>query len=348
MTAQVELSQPRELPYEVGRFSFGWRLFIILLLALIGVGIFAYSQQLIQGEVVTGMRDIGTMGGAPWGLYITFLVYFVGISFAGITVAALVRLMNLDHLRPIARMAEVITIVALVLGALCIIADVGQPGRALVYLFRYARPGSPFFGTFTLVVSGYLFGSLVYLYLDGRRDAAILAQTPSRLQWFHKLWAAGYSDTPAERARHRRASFWLAIAILPLLVTAHSSLGFVFGLQVGRPGWFGALQAPAFVLMAGISGVGILMVMAAVMRRALHLEEQLPGRVFNWLSNLMMILVITPPANTKRRFPTPCFLDNTPGCFGALWRRCWPRTGFWPRPICPCRVPSKRRLSNCG
>ena len=285
-------TQTQELPYGIGRFSVGWLLFVMICLAFIGLGIYAYSQQLIQGEVVTGMRDIGTMGGAPWGVYITFVVYFVGVSFAGIAIAALIRLFNLKKLKPVARMAEVLTVIALILGALCIIADVGQPGRALINLFRYARPSSPFFGTFTLVVSGYLFASLVYLYLDGRRDAAAMAKESSRLQWFYRLWTAGYDDTPSERARHRKTSFWLAITILPLLVVAHSTLGFVFGLQVGRPGWFGTLQAPAFVVMAGISGIGMLMIIAAILRRTLNLEEKIEPKIFTWLGSLMGALIV--------------------------------------------------------
>ena len=284
--------QTKELPYGVGRISGRWKFFIVILLALIAMGIYAYAQQLISGEIVTGMRDIGTMAGAPWGVYITFVVYFVGVSFAGITIAALIRLFNLNNLEPVARMAEVLTVITLILGALCIIADVGQPGRALINLFRYARPSSPFFGTFTLVVSGYLFASMVYLYLDSRRDAAIMANKPSRLQWIHRLWAAGYNDTPPERERHRKTSFWLAIAILPLLVVAHSTLGFVFGLQVGRPGWFGTLQAPGFVVMAGISGIGMLMIIAAIMRRVLSLEEKITPKIFTWLGTLMGVLIL--------------------------------------------------------
>ncbi|MFQ5419593.1 MAG: NrfD/PsrC family molybdoenzyme membrane anchor subunit [Anaerolineae bacterium] len=283
MTAQTE-----KLPYGVGHISRSWIRLVVALLVLAGLGIYGYSQQLIHGEVVTGLRDIGTMGGAPWGLYIAFVVYFVGVSFAGITVAALIRLFNLDHLRPVARMAEVLTVISLILGAFCIIADVGQPGRALINLFRYARPGSPFFGTFTLVVSGYLFGSVVYLYLDGRRDAATLAKQPGRLQGFYRVWAAGYKGTPAERERHDRASFWLAIAILPLLVAAHSTLGFVFGLQVGRPGWFGTLQAPGFVALAGVSGLGHLIVLAAIVRKALKSEDKITMDIFKWLGNFLM------------------------------------------------------------
>ncbi len=287
MTTQIE-----KLPYGIGRLTAGWSLLVGLLLVFISLGAYAYYRQFTEGEVVTGLRNIGTMGGATWGLYVAFVIYFVGVSFAGITVAALIRLLNLSHLRPVSRMAELLTIISLILAAFSILADLGQPLRGIVNLLRYARPQSPFFGTFTLVISGYLFASLVYFYLAGRRDAALMAQYETPFRWFYRLWAAGYQDTPAERERHRRTSFWLAIAILPLLVTAHSTLGFVFGLQIGRPAWFSALQAPAFVIMAGVSGVGLLIIIAAVLRRILNEREHLSVAVFQWLGRFLMVLIL--------------------------------------------------------
>lgn len=280
------------LPYGVGRVSARWLLAASGVAGVLAFGLYAYYVQFTRGEIVTGLRDIGTMGGATWGLYVAFVVYFVGVSFAGIILAALIRIMDLQHLRPVARIAEVLTVVTLICAALSILADVGQPLRALVNLPRYARPGSPLFGTFTLVISGYLFASLVYLYLDGRRDAAICARVPGRLQGFHRAWAAGYRDTPAERRRHHLASFWLAVAIVPLLVTAHSTLGFVFGLQIGRAGWHSALQAPSFVVMAGVSGTGLLIVVVAAVRRALGEHERLDTGVFRWLNNLLLVLIL--------------------------------------------------------
>lgn len=280
------------LPYGIGQFSVRWLLAILAFLGLLGLGAYAYSRQVMEGDIVTGMRDLGSMGGAPWGLYVAFVVYFVGVSFAGITVAALVRVMNLHYLRPISRMAELLTVLTLILGAFSILADLGQPLRGLMNLWRYARPMSPFFGTFTLVISGYLIASLVYFYLDGRRDAFLMAQRNTRFQWLYRLWAAGYKDTPAEQERHERTSFWLALAILPLLVTAHSTLGFVFGIQVGRPGWYSALQAPGFVVLAGVSGTGLLIVIAAILRWVLGQGQVINMQVFKWLSNFMMVLTI--------------------------------------------------------
>ncbi|HEX9866943.1 MAG TPA: NrfD/PsrC family molybdoenzyme membrane anchor subunit [Acidimicrobiia bacterium] len=268
-----------------------WFLVVGLATAGTAIGVVGWLVEHEQGMVATGMRDVGTMGGATWGLYISMVVYFVGVSFAGITVAALIRLFNLEHLKGVARMAELLTVVALLLGALAIVVDLGQPLRGLVNLFRYARPQSPFFGTFSLVVSGYLFSSLVYLYLTSRPDAARLAAKPSKLQPLYRVWAAGYEDTPDQRARDRRVTFWLALAILPLLIVAHSSLGFVFGLQVGRPGWFGTLQAPAFVVLAGVSGIGHLIVLAALVRRVLHEEHRIGMEVFTWLGRFLMLLL---------------------------------------------------------
>jgi molybdopterin-containing oxidoreductase family membrane subunit len=283
-------SDSERLPYSIGRIGRGWSALVVVLAAIVAWGAFAYSRQFIEGLVVTGLRNIGTMSGATWGLYVAFDVYFVGVSFAGITTAAMIRLFNLHWLRPLSRPAELLTIISLILAGLSILADLGQPLRGIVHLFLYARPQSPFFGTFTMVIAGYLFASLVYFYLDGRRDAALCARVPGRLQWFYRLWAAGYRDTPAERERHARASFYLALLILPLLVTAHSTLGFVFGLQVGRPGWFSALQAPGFVVMAGVSGIGLLIVIAALLRTVLREQERFTLAVFRWLGNLLMAL----------------------------------------------------------
>jgi molybdopterin-containing oxidoreductase family membrane subunit len=269
-----------------------WYPVVAILLVLLGVGIYAYLHELSEGMAATGLRNLGPQGGATWGLYISFVIYFVGLSFAGISTAALIRLARIDKLRPIARMAELLTVICLMLAAMTIVADLGQPLRGIVNLFRYARPQSPFFGTFTLVISGYLFASMVYLYLDGRRDAAVRAGQGAPYGGFLRAWAAGYTDTEPERERHRRASFWLSVAIVPLLVTAHSTLGFVFGLQVGRPGWYSALQAPAFVMLAGVSGLGMLLILAAIARKTLHLEERLGAPVFRTLGIFLFVTLL--------------------------------------------------------
>jgi molybdopterin-containing oxidoreductase family membrane subunit len=272
--------------------SLGWYALVTLALCLIALGAYAYSVQYRGGYIVTNLRDPGR-GGAAWGLYIAMDVYFVGVSFAGITVASIARLFQLRVLEPVTRLAELLTIAALMAGAIVVVADLGRPGHGLLELPSLARPSSPFFGTFTLVVAGYLFSSMVAFFLTGRRDAAIMIDRgPRKLRWFYRAWASGYHFTNVEHARHGRATFWLAITILPLLVVAHSTLGFIFGIQAGRPGWYSALQAPGFLVLAGASGTGMLILAAVILRRMLRLKSKIPDSAIHWLGGFMWVLAL--------------------------------------------------------
>lgn len=279
------------LPQGIGRSSARLWALVLLLLVIVALGVSAITLQLREGEIVTNMRTLGA-GGAPWGVYISFLVYFIGVAFAGVFLAALTRLLRIEVLEPFSRMGVVLTVTAIALGGSCILADLGDPLNGLMNLPRYARISSPFFGTFTLVVGGFLFPSLVFLYLTGRADAAECAPRArgSLLGLLYRGWASGFQGTAAERARHERASFWLSLAILPLLLMEKSTLGLIFGIQGGRPGWYSALQAPGFVVLAGISGLGVLVVLAALVRWALDLGEALPRAGFRMLGNFTWVL----------------------------------------------------------
>lgn len=290
MVAEKVISDTAD--HGVGRWSMRSLMILVLGLIGLGIGVVAYYIQFTEGE---GVTNLGTVGGdgATWGLYITMAVYFIGLSFAGITISSLVRLFRIEALKPIRRVAELLTVICLMLGGLLIVADLGQPLRGLINLPRYARPMSPFFGTFTLVIAGYLFASLVFLYLSGRRDAAVMAEKGTGPTWLYKMWSMGFTDTQAEHARHERTSFWLALMILPLLVLAHSTLGFIFGIQSGRPGWFNGLQAPSFVVLAGLSGIGALIVVLGWMSwGGGATKAKLPQATWKWLGNFLWITAL--------------------------------------------------------
>ena len=271
------------------RTSFVWVLLVVLAMGALGFGLYSYYDHLEHGFIVSAMRNPGQGGGA-WGMSILFYVFFVGVSFAGIVVAALCRLFDIQVLKPITRLAELLTITSLIAGACAVLSDLGRPLDGLIKLPRFANPNSPFFGTFTLVVSGYLFASVVYFFLSARADAAGTARTTRRGRLLYRLWASGWRGTPAQSARHHRVSYWLALTILPLLVIAHSTLGFIFGIQSGRPGWYSALQAPSFVVMAGVSGIGMLILVVAGIRRLLGLHDRIPDASIRWLGNLLWVL----------------------------------------------------------
>lgn len=288
----VDTRVERELPQDVGRLTPGWWVFFIVSFLVLVVGVVAYLYESRSGMIVTGMRNGGTMGGATWGLYVVMVEYFIGVSLAGVVLAAFTTVFDVKSLRPIARLAVLLTVCSLIVGVLAVLLDLGNPIRGIINMLLYARPQSPFFGTFTLVAIGVLLASLVYLYLGGRRDAATIAEIPSGLRWFHRLWAAGYVDTETERDRHRRVMFWLSIGLVPLIVVALSTEGLVFGIQVGRPGWYGSLQGPDFLVLAAASGLANLIVLAAIVRRVVGGSASLGSTVFRWLGGLLLVAAL--------------------------------------------------------
>src|SRR3989304_4109736 len=106
----------------------GWKFYLWVgcLLAVALWGLYGYSLQLRHGLIVTGLRDQ-----IFWGIYIFNFVFFISISIAGTLISAVLRLTDTGWRRPITRMAESITLVALLVAAPLIVSDLGRPDRLL-------------------------------------------------------------------------------------------------------------------------------------------------------------------------------------------------------------------------
>lgn len=278
------------MPQGIGRFGPSWLLTVAVLLLLVVLGVYGYAQQRIHGDIVTGMRTIGD-GGVAWGTYISAYVIFIGFAFGGIVITTLAHLFHLRRLYPVTRMADMLAVVSVLCAAICIMADLGRPVAGLINLPLYAQTASPFFGSFTLIIGADFLASIIYEFLEGRADARVLSTRTKRWGWVYRLWAMGWKNTTQERRRRRAVDFWLSLVMLILLLVAYSTLGFIFGIQGGRPGWFSALAAPRFVVLAAVSGIGLVIVVAGIARRQLRLEEALTPRTFTWLGNALWISI---------------------------------------------------------
>ena len=90
-------------------------IWIVFLSILIVLGIIAYIDQLIQGQVVTNMRDY-----ALWGIYISNFVFFVATSFVGSVTVAILRLSKNEWRTPLVRIAEIITLACIIMAGITI------------------------------------------------------------------------------------------------------------------------------------------------------------------------------------------------------------------------------------
>lgn len=254
------------------------------LLAMIAWGLYAYSIQLADGLLVTGMRDR-----ISWGLYIASFVFFIGISHAGTLLSAILRATKTRWQLSITRMAELITVVALIVGALFPFIDLGRPDRVLNLLF-HGRWQSPLMWDI-LAISTYLTGSTLYLLLPLIPDFALardrLGPTASRFRrTLFTLGAVGYRGTPTQRRALERAMTVMMIVIIPVAVSVHTVVSWIFAMTLRVP-FNTTVFGPFFVAGAIYSGIAAIIVLMAVLRRLLHFEEFITITQFRGLGYLL-------------------------------------------------------------
>jgi molybdopterin-containing oxidoreductase family membrane subunit len=141
------------------------------------------------------------------------------------------------------------------LAGMFIIPDLGRPER-IVNILLHPNFTSPMIWDITIVFV-YLALSAFYVWLYTRAD---LARAGSPL-------AAGTSASPEAVARDERWKSALAWVALPAAILLHSITAWIFGLQISRGFWYTALMAPMFIASALVSGLGIVIVLALILRR---------------------------------------------------------------------------------
>ncbi|MEE8163268.1 MAG: NrfD/PsrC family molybdoenzyme membrane anchor subunit, partial [Anaerolineae bacterium] len=238
----------------------GYYSLLFVLLAIVAWGLYAYITQLRYGLMMTGMRDQ-----VMWGLYLVNFVFFIGIGHAGTFISAVLRVTHVGWRAPVTRMAELVTVFSLMMGALMPLIDMGRPERVL-NLFLFGRFQSPLLWDIVAITS-YFTGSLIYLYLPLIPDLALmrdrLGQGASALKRkVLTFLAVGWRNTPQQRQRLEKASWIMAVAIIPVMVSVHTVVSFVYSMLL-RPGWDSTIFGIYFVIGALFSGLATVLVIMA-------------------------------------------------------------------------------------
>ncbi len=269
----------------VGRTGTLWWIVAVALAAIVAAGVYAYAYQVQNGHGVTGTNRT-----IFWGLYIANFVFFIGISYGGAITSAILRLTGAKWRAPITRIAEATAVVTLAVGTLSVLIDVARPDRML-NLFRYAQVGSPITWDW-IAINTYLVGTLIFFYLPLIPDLGKLRDTLPERGLRRRIYGAlamRWEGTGEQERWLLRAIGIMAVLIIPLAVSVHSVLAWLFAVTV-REGWHSTIFGPQFVLAAMLSGVAMVILVIAAARRVYRLEEFVTPKHFRYLSYLLLAL----------------------------------------------------------
>jgi molybdopterin-containing oxidoreductase family membrane subunit len=240
-------------------------------------GLYAYSIQLREGLIVTGMRDR-----ILWGFYIILFVFFIGISHAGTLISAILRLVKAQWRLPVTRMAEFITVVALSVGGLMVLVDMGRPDRIL-NLILFGRWQSPILWD-VLAITTYLTGSIIYLYLPLIPDLAICRdrlgnEAAAWKRHFFRVASLGWQGTPRQKKYLSNAMGCMMVLIIPVAVSVHTVVSWIFAMSLRDP-WNSTVFGAYFVAGAIFSGIAAIILLMAILRKAFRLEAYITEKHF--------------------------------------------------------------------
>ncbi len=285
MTESEALAQKHSRLIEpLTRWGRGSVIVTCLLSAVVLWSVFAFVWQFIEGLGETGM-------GHPisWTLYLVNFVFFIGISHAGALVSAVLRITHARWGTPFGRAAEAVTVFALAAGPTNILFDLGR-SNLFYWVALHAQFKSPLIWDFTCIMT-YFTVSNIFLLVLMIPDVAFLRDRLPGRRWLYKLLSFGWTGTERQQRNLGKAMAILCIAVIPIAVSVHTVVSWVFGMQT-QPMWHSSIFAPYFVTGAIFSGIATIIIVIIALRKVYHLEGYLTPYHFNNMGLLLLVFTL--------------------------------------------------------
>ena len=251
------------------------------------VGLYALYLQIDQGHIVTGMRD-----NVVWGVYIVNFIFFMGLSYAGALLSGSLHLFKSTWRAPLMRMAELITVISLLVGPFFIFFCIGRLDR-IPYLIIHPRIQSPITWDVVAITTD-LFGCFIFLYLSMIEDFAILRdQKALKIKsWQRKLYsvlALNYRGTETQVRILKNARNIMSAMIIAIAIIVYSVLAWIFGVTL-QPGWHSTIFGPYFVIAAVFSGTGLLILLMWLYRKVYNLQDYIRKEHFVKIGVVLLVV----------------------------------------------------------
>jgi Ni/Fe-hydrogenase subunit HybB-like protein len=209
-----------------------------LCLLMLAGGI-AFYFRMTQGLAVTNLTST-----TPWGAWVAFYIFFVGLSAGAFLLSSLVYVFGMYQFERIGRAALLSAIVSMGVALAFIGIDLGRIDRSALPLvfFHWSSP-----------LSWEVRFYIIYILLLSAELAIAIR--------LHK----GRSRSP--RRAHRQLRILGTIGVPLAIFGVHGGTGTIFAVLKARGMWFGGLFPVIFVVSAMVSGTALLAVIHYVQRR---------------------------------------------------------------------------------
>lgn len=245
----------------------------------------------------TFLAGIGAWGNnipVAWAFAIINFVWWIGIGHAGTFISAILLLLEQRWRTSLNRVAEGMTLFALVQAGMMPILHLGRPWF-FYWLVPYPatmRLWPQFMSTLTWDVAAvftYTLISILFWYLGLIPDFAVArdrAKTERQRHWYG-FFALGWRGAASHWRHYRVAQLLLAGLATPLVLSVHSIVSMDFAIAK-LPGWHSAIFPPYFVAGAIFSGFAMVLTLVLPLRRIYGLEDVITKRHLDLMAKMLL------------------------------------------------------------
>ncbi len=269
----------------------GWLASFAFSMALLIILVVAVTYLLVIGVGIWGI-DIPV----AWGFAITNFVWWIGIGHAGTLISAILLLLHQKWRTSINRLAEAMTIFAVMCAGLFPLIHMGRP-----WFFYWLLPYANTMGLWpqfrsalvwdVFAVSTYFTVSVLFWYMGMIPDLATLRDR-STSRWgriCYGVLAMGWRNSAQHWERFESAYLILGGLATPLVVSVHSVVSYDFAIT-NLPGWHETVFPPYFVAGAIFSGFAMVLVLAIPLRIVYHLEDFITSNHLNVMGKFLLAM----------------------------------------------------------
>ncbi|MDG5777526.1 polysulfide reductase NrfD [Haloarculaceae archaeon H-GB1-1] len=245
-----------------------------------------------------GMQSTNLTSTTPWGAWVAFYIYFVGLSAGAFLVSTLANVFGVAGLHRIDRDALFAAIVSMVVALLFVWTDLGRMDR-MYHPFLWRQITSALAWEVHAYVA-YILVLTTELYFSMRYDLARVAEHGSglRARLSGLLTLGRRQTTDASRQTDRTWLKRAGIVGIPLAIfMVHGGTGVLFAVSKARPYWNSGLFPVIFIVSAVLSGTA-LVILLYVLRTRLFDGDAVDPDLLDRLAKLLATFVVVDVALT--------------------------------------------------
>ncbi len=291
----------------------------IMRLAILGliVGAWGMGARLLYGHK---FMDYGSY--VPWGLWVSFDLFFLGLTAGAYIVTVLTYGFRLKVFAPLGPLSVFALLVTLLCEFIIISLDLGHPLRVYRFLI------TPNFGSmmFWLVafITGMWANYLLFFYLLIREQLILWGQDEQRKG--HKIYrflALGRTSYSAQdRQRDHHLVRLLSIISMPVGLLFFGLHGAVFAILLNRPLWNGAMTPFLFIMAALLSGGALITFLTFLFHPREELIQPLGRLIMGLLATFLFLEALQFFVGYQSKVPNFVASLNLIA-FGPFWWAFW-------------------------